>query len=58
MDCSRGCRIAVGWNSNVFNATVISKSDQMMHFMVADVHSRKTFYISFVYAENDPKEIE
>ena len=56
VDCIRGCRIAVTWDPGVLDAVLVSKSDQVMHFLVTDILSSKSFYVSFIYAENDPKD--
>ncbi|GKG22089.1 hypothetical protein Tco_0384684, partial [Tanacetum coccineum] len=56
VECSRGCRIIVGWDPNTFSATLLSKSDQVMHFLVAAVTDGKIIYVSFVYGENVDKD--
>ncbi|GJT92141.1 RNA-directed DNA polymerase, eukaryota, reverse transcriptase zinc-binding domain protein [Tanacetum coccineum] len=56
IECSRGCRIIVGWDPNTFSATLLSKSDQVMHFLVAAVTDGKIIYVSFVYGENVDKD--
>ncbi|GKD54007.1 RNA-directed DNA polymerase, eukaryota, reverse transcriptase zinc-binding domain protein, partial [Tanacetum coccineum] len=56
MDRNKGCRIAVGWDSNVTEATLLSYSDQTMHFEVKLIQDKRRFYISFIYGENEAKD--
>ncbi|GKC32324.1 RNA-directed DNA polymerase, eukaryota, reverse transcriptase zinc-binding domain protein [Tanacetum coccineum] len=56
MDSNKGCRIVVGWDSNVIEATLLSSSDQTMHFEVKLIQDKKRFYISFIYGENEGKD--
>ncbi|GJR88120.1 RNA-directed DNA polymerase, eukaryota, reverse transcriptase zinc-binding domain protein [Tanacetum coccineum] len=56
VDSNKGCGIAVGWDSNVINATLLSTFDQAMYFEVKLIHEKRKFFISFIYGENDPKD--
>lgn len=47
--CS-GVRIIVGWDSNLFDVMMLSKSDQVMHFFMRFLENNCEFFISFVYA--------
>ncbi|CAH1422485.1 unnamed protein product [Lactuca virosa] len=51
--CSRGTRIAIGWDPGAWDVYVIHSYDQIVHFRVHPKNSNHTFFISFVYAEND-----
>ncbi|GJQ91233.1 hypothetical protein Tco_0002372 [Tanacetum coccineum] len=55
MDSSRGCRIAVGCDPFILNATILSQSDPVMHFLVSIITCQKEMFIYFIYGENDPK---
>ncbi|XP_022032521.1 uncharacterized protein LOC110933615 [Helianthus annuus] len=50
--CSRGTRIILGWNPNVFDVMVLFQSDQLMHVQVIFKDSKKLLFCSFVYVEN------
>ena len=56
VDSSKGCRIAVGWDSDNIDATFVSSSDQVMHFEVRIIQESRGFFISFIYGENDAKD--
>ncbi|KAL4564907.1 hypothetical protein LXL04_028983 [Taraxacum kok-saghyz] len=51
--CSRGTRIAVGWDPGAWELFVIHSYDQVIHCKVLNKVSNQTFFVSFVYAEND-----
>ena len=55
VESSKGCRIIVGRDPNIFNAYVISKSDQVVHLLVTATGNDKPIYVSFIYGENDVK---
>ncbi|GJU67021.1 RNA-directed DNA polymerase, eukaryota, reverse transcriptase zinc-binding domain protein [Tanacetum coccineum] len=50
--CTSGCRIIVGWNTDVFELMVLAQTDQVMHVKVTHKTDNKTFFCSFVYASN------
>ncbi|GJZ72790.1 RNA-directed DNA polymerase, eukaryota, reverse transcriptase zinc-binding domain protein [Tanacetum coccineum] len=54
--CSKGCRIALGWNSRVVNVNVLSYSWQVMFCLVESLIEKTKFFCSFVYAANHGKE--
>ncbi|GKB02678.1 probable L-cysteine desulfhydrase, chloroplastic [Tanacetum coccineum] len=54
--CSKGCRIALGWNSRVVNVNVIFYSWQVMFCLVESIQDKTKFFCSFVYAANHGKE--
>ncbi|PWA81906.1 RNA-directed DNA polymerase, eukaryota, Reverse transcriptase zinc-binding domain protein [Artemisia annua] len=51
-----GCRILVGWNSNVVNLMVLHSSKQTMFCLIETIPNRVKVYCSFVYAANYGKE--
>ena len=56
VDSPKGCRIAVGWDSRVVGATLLSQSSQVMHFMVKDGSDNMISFVSFIYGSNFVKE--
>ncbi|GKD38380.1 hypothetical protein Tco_1258587 [Tanacetum coccineum] len=55
LESIKRCRIIMGWDPNSFTASLLSKSDQVMHFLITSVTNGKSMYISFVYGENYEK---
>nr|GEX81132.1 hypothetical protein [Tanacetum cinerariifolium] len=53
---SKGCRIALGWDSKVVNINVISYSWQVLFCVVESIKEKKKFLCSFVYAANHGRE--
>ena len=56
VDCSKGCRIAVGWDSFVVSAQLLSQTNQVMHFLVKSLGDNKQMFVSVVYGENSPRD--
>ncbi|GKD76561.1 RNA-directed DNA polymerase, eukaryota, reverse transcriptase zinc-binding domain protein [Tanacetum coccineum] len=54
--CKKGCRIAVGWDSNNVNCSLLNATDQSMLYKVEVLSSQKVFYCSFIYAANRGKD--
>ncbi|KAL4560438.1 hypothetical protein LXL04_032589 [Taraxacum kok-saghyz] len=54
--CRRGTRIAIGWDPGAWDVFVIHSYDQVVHCKVFSKSSNHTFFMSFVYAENDYRE--
>lgn len=46
-------RIWVGWDAQVWNVSLVSSSDQLMHCHVASIDHAHSFLVSFIYAHND-----
>ena len=55
-DSIKGCRIAVGWDTSVIEASLISSIGQVMHFEVKVIADKKSFFVSFIYGDNDAKD--
>ncbi|KAL4588964.1 hypothetical protein LXL04_001865 [Taraxacum kok-saghyz] len=53
--CRRGTRIAIGWDPGAWDIFVIHNHsyEQVVHCKILNKHSKHTFYMSFIYAEND-----
>ncbi|CAH1421055.1 unnamed protein product [Lactuca virosa] len=51
--CNRGTRIAIGWDPGAWDVFVINSFDQVVHCRVHSKNSNHTFFMSFVYADND-----
>ncbi|CAH1432193.1 unnamed protein product [Lactuca virosa] len=51
--CSRGTRIDIGWDPGAWDFFVIHSFDQVVHCRVHSKNSNHTFFMSFVYADND-----
>ncbi|GJR07444.1 zinc knuckle CX2CX4HX4C containing protein [Tanacetum coccineum] len=56
VDSNKGCKIAVGWDQDSIDAVLLSSSDQVMHFEVKLLHDKRSFFISFIYGENKPRD--
>ena len=56
VDSPKGCRIVVGWDSSIINATLISQTSQVMHFLISNRSSNMTMFVSFIYGGNTGKE--
>ncbi|GKE31826.1 hypothetical protein Tco_1451148 [Tanacetum coccineum] len=50
--CSKGCRIIVGWNTDVVNLMVLSQSNQTMHVKIVYKSSNKIMFCTSIYASN------
>ncbi|XP_021994742.1 uncharacterized protein LOC110891353 [Helianthus annuus] len=50
--CNRGTRIILGWNMDVVDVMILSQTDQVIHAQVFPKADNKSFFVSFVYAEN------
>ncbi|XP_021991394.1 uncharacterized protein LOC110888163 [Helianthus annuus] len=50
--CQRGTRIILGWNTDDIDLMVLSQSDQVIHTQIHFKAESKSFFCSFVYAEN------
>ncbi|KAJ0615163.1 putative RNA-directed DNA polymerase [Helianthus annuus] len=50
--CNKGTRIIVGWNPNIFDAMVLSQTDQVMHLQLFLKQQKKTVFCSIIYAAN------
>lgn len=55
-ECNKGCRIAVGWESEFVEATLLSSIGQVMHFEVKIFNDKRKFFVSFIYGDNDAKD--
>ncbi|GJV19454.1 RNA-directed DNA polymerase, eukaryota, reverse transcriptase zinc-binding domain protein [Tanacetum coccineum] len=56
----KGCRIAVRWDCNSVNCSLITATEQSMLYHVEVLSSQKTFYCTFIYSANkgrDRKEL-
>lgn len=56
LDSKKGCRIAVGWHSQVMGENLLVQSGQVMHFKVTFVHDHRKMLVSYVYADNSEKD--
>nr|GFA50070.1 RNA-directed DNA polymerase, eukaryota, reverse transcriptase zinc-binding domain protein [Tanacetum cinerariifolium] len=54
--CTKGCRIVVGWNKDVVNLLVVAQSSRAIHTKITHRADNKTFFCTFIYVCNDPKE--
>ena len=50
--CDKGSRIILGWNDDIVDVMIMSQTNQVMHVQVNIRADNKTFYCSFVYADN------
>ncbi|GKD50586.1 RNA-directed DNA polymerase, eukaryota, reverse transcriptase zinc-binding domain protein, partial [Tanacetum coccineum] len=50
--CNRGCRITVGWNSEVVQVVLMHSTRQMMLCLIENIQSHNKMYCSFIYAGN------
>ncbi|GJR54689.1 hypothetical protein Tco_1405210 [Tanacetum coccineum] len=55
-DNNKGCRIMVGWNSNVIQAWLIAQSRQFMFFMMETIDRKSKFFCTMIYASNSGME--
>nr|GEX18988.1 hypothetical protein [Tanacetum cinerariifolium] len=55
-NCNKGCRIVVGWDTNVIDIHVLISSWQVMFCLVETVQEKIKFLCSFVYAANNGKD--
>ncbi|GKD87001.1 RNA-directed DNA polymerase, eukaryota, reverse transcriptase zinc-binding domain protein [Tanacetum coccineum] len=55
-DNNKGCRIMVGWNSNVIQAWLIAKSREFMFFMMETIDRKSRFFCTMIYASNSRME--
>ncbi|GJX73970.1 RNA-directed DNA polymerase, eukaryota, reverse transcriptase zinc-binding domain protein [Tanacetum coccineum] len=51
-ECSGGCRITVGWNSEVVQVVLIHSTSQMMSCLIENIQSHEKMYCNFIYADN------
>ena len=56
VDSAKGCRIVVGWDSNIIEAELITSLGQVMHFKVKVIEDKRVFYVSFIYGDNEAKD--
>ncbi|GJU33568.1 RNA-directed DNA polymerase, eukaryota, reverse transcriptase zinc-binding domain protein [Tanacetum coccineum] len=52
----KGCRIAIGWNANNVNCSMLHNSGQSMLYHVEILSSQKSFFCTFIYAANREKD--
>ncbi|GKD26082.1 RNA-directed DNA polymerase, eukaryota, reverse transcriptase zinc-binding domain protein [Tanacetum coccineum] len=50
--CNGGCRITVGWNSEVVQVVLMHSTRQMMLCLIENIQSHNKMYCSFIYAGN------
>nr|GEW65608.1 hypothetical protein [Tanacetum cinerariifolium] len=50
--CSKGCRIILGWNTNVVNVVLIAYTDQAMDIKIFHKAKNTIIYGSIIYASN------
>ncbi|GKA95055.1 sodium/hydrogen exchanger 6 [Tanacetum coccineum] len=50
--CSKGSRIILGWNDDLVDVMIMAQTNQVMHVQVNMCANHKTFFCSFVYADN------
>ncbi|XP_022042279.1 uncharacterized protein LOC110944943 [Helianthus annuus] len=50
--CNRGTRFMIGWDANMVDVMVLHQTDQVVHSQITFKLDRKSFFCSFVYAEN------
>ncbi|KAJ4969222.1 hypothetical protein NE237_015923 [Protea cynaroides] len=59
-DCIHNCsvngtaRIIIGWDPNIFSLVKVAASNQLIHCQVNIRNSNKAFWLSAIYAANDP----
>lgn len=51
--CARGCRILVGWNSDLVQCMVIHMSDQALLCSIEVTSTKEKLFCTFIYAENN-----
>ncbi|GKA52512.1 putative reverse transcriptase domain-containing protein, partial [Tanacetum coccineum] len=54
-DSSKGCRIAVGWDTSVMIVQLLQQTNQIMHFLVMYLKDSRQMHVSMVYGENSPR---
>ncbi|GKF44698.1 RNA-directed DNA polymerase, eukaryota, reverse transcriptase zinc-binding domain protein, partial [Tanacetum coccineum] len=54
--CNKGCRIILGWNTDVVNILVLSQSNQAMHVKILHKATNNVIFCSFIYTGNLPSE--
>ncbi|GJT56728.1 RNA-directed DNA polymerase, eukaryota, reverse transcriptase zinc-binding domain protein [Tanacetum coccineum] len=52
----KGCRLAVGWDNNHVNCTLMNSTEQSMVYMVEVLNHKRSFYCTFIYAANKGKD--
>ncbi|GJY57634.1 RNA-directed DNA polymerase, eukaryota, reverse transcriptase zinc-binding domain protein [Tanacetum coccineum] len=52
IDSSKGCRIVVGWDTNVMTAQLLLQTNQIMHFLVRCFKDNRQMYVSIIFGEN------
>nr|GEU51100.1 RNA-directed DNA polymerase, eukaryota, reverse transcriptase zinc-binding domain protein [Tanacetum cinerariifolium] len=50
--CRKGCRIILGWNTDVVNVVLIAQTDQAMHIKIFHKATNTIIYGSIIYASN------
>ncbi|GKA28479.1 sodium/hydrogen exchanger 6, partial [Tanacetum coccineum] len=50
--CSKGSRIILGWNDDLVDVMIMAQTNQVMHVQVNTRADHKTFFCSFVYADD------
>ena len=53
---NKGCRIVVGWDSDIIEANLLSSIGQVMHFEVKVISDKRKFFVSFIYGDNEAKD--
>nr|GEU84025.1 RNA-directed DNA polymerase, eukaryota, reverse transcriptase zinc-binding domain protein [Tanacetum cinerariifolium] len=54
--CSKGCRIVLGWNTEVVNIIVLAQTNQAIHMKMIHKTSNEILFCSFIYAGNTTSE--
>ncbi|PWA87640.1 RNA-directed DNA polymerase, eukaryota, Reverse transcriptase zinc-binding domain protein [Artemisia annua] len=54
--CSKGCRIMMGWNADEINVQILSMDWQVVFCVIETVQQKVKFFCSIVYAANHGKE--
>ncbi|KAL4579506.1 hypothetical protein LXL04_015655 [Taraxacum kok-saghyz] len=52
----KGTRIAIGWDPRAWDIFVLHSYDQVVHCKIFSKSSKHTFFVSFLYVENDYRE--
>ncbi|PWA79613.1 RNA-directed DNA polymerase, eukaryota, Reverse transcriptase zinc-binding domain protein [Artemisia annua] len=52
----KGCRIILGWNSDVTNCTLIHSTRQAMMYLIEVLSSNKKFFCTFIYAADSGRD--
>ncbi|XP_022030858.1 uncharacterized protein LOC110931789 [Helianthus annuus] len=53
--CMKGTRIIIGWDANVVDVMILDQSDQVIHTQIMFKVDKKSFFCSFIYADNNYK---